>query len=263
MNNYRENLEKELRIIKKLLEKNEKNLKGLEDTTIKSIHVNKIKNGFQYFFKDGAKYKYIKKSEMEPVKNIIQKKYELSLNKKLIELSSSLEKFLAVYDFNLINEEYEKCAAGRKVLIEPIYMPNEEYIQQWLADNKGGKNMDFEAGIYETINGEFVRSKTEKILADMFYQKGIPYQYEPELRVGEKTIYPDFILLNKRTRKTIYWEHLGLISDEGYASKNYYKLALYEENGYLLGKDVLLSQEGPGMPLNLRLVETKIEKFLN
>ena len=80
----------------------------------------------------------------------------------------------------------------------------------------------------KTKRGEYVRSKSEKILADLFYENGIPYQYEPAFRlINGKLVYPDFVLLNVRERKTFYWEHYGLASDETYSTKNIDKLCLY------------------------------------
>lgn len=44
-----------------------------------------------------------------------------------------------------------------------------------------------------TDRGERVRSKTEKIMADYFYRKGIEYKYEQPIYLkGLGTVYPDF-----------------------------------------------------------------------
>lgn len=50
-----------------------------------------------------------------------------------------------------------------------------------------------------TNRGERVRSKSEKIIADCFFRKGIPYKYECPLYLkGLGIIYPDFTILSKK-----------------------------------------------------------------
>ena len=69
--------------------------------------------------------------------------------------------------------------------------------------------------------GERVRSKSEKIIADKLYRNGIPYKYEkPLVLKGLGKIHPDFEILNKRTRKEYFLEHLGKMDDIGYVKKN-------------------------------------------
>ena len=63
-----------------------------------------------------------------------------------------------------------------------------------------------------TAKGERVRSKSEKILADYFYSRKIPYHYEKPLHLrGYGIVYPDFTLLSRKTRREVYWEHEGLV----------------------------------------------------
>lgn len=97
----------------------------------------------------------------------------------------------------------------------------------------------------------------------MFYQYGIPYQYEPrfELKNG-KVCYPDFVLLNVRERKTYYWEHFGLASKQDYSDKNLEKLAHYERAGLYLGVNFIMSVETEGVPLDIKLIEEKIRHYL-
>ncbi|MBR5953238.1 MAG: hypothetical protein IKZ85_08190 [Pseudobutyrivibrio sp.] len=82
------------------------------------------------------------------------------------------------------------------------------------------------------------------------------------LELGYNTIYPDFVALNIRTRKTIYWEHLGIVADIEYATKNFKKIQGYEKNGYLLGRDLIITMESAEAPIDVKLVEKKIKEFL-
>lgn len=63
-------------------------------------------------------------------------------------------------------------------------------------------------------------------------------------------------------RKTLCWEHLGIISDIDYATKNLRKIQDYETQGFLLGRDLILSMEASDKILDVKLVEQKIKEFL-
>ncbi|MCR5101181.1 MAG: hypothetical protein K6B41_07480, partial [Butyrivibrio sp.] len=107
------------------------------------------------------------------------------------------------------------------------------------------------------------RSKSEKIIADLFEKYKIPYRYEPMLELSDgHCVFPDFVVLNVRLRKTIYWEHFGLITDGEYAKKTLQKLSFYEENGIVVGKDLLISIESDQIPLNVKLLEQKIHQYI-
>ncbi|MBE5862856.1 MAG: hypothetical protein E7295_08400 [Lachnospiraceae bacterium] len=133
-----------------------------------------------------------------------------------------------------LDEIYEKLCIGRKKYVTPIMLSDEEFTNTWLAEIQGEKNPFPESG-----------------------------KYEPEvLLTGHKAVYPDFACLNVRKRKTIYWEHLGLLNADDYALKNYMKLESYEKNGIFLGDSLIISMETPEMPLDIALIRKKIEKFL-
>lgn len=72
--------------------------------------------------------------------------------------------------------------------------------------------MKYDIEEIEKIYDNYCKAKQE-IIADLFSQYRVPYQYEPELILdnGHKAC-PDFVVLNVRSRKTFYWEHFGMIS---------------------------------------------------
>lgn len=108
-----------------------------------------------------------------------------------------------------------------------------------------------------------MRSKSEKILADKLYAMNIPYVYEIPLYLrGYGDVRPDFMVLNKRTRKEYYWEHLGMMDDREYCEKTIRKIECYEKNGIFPGKNLLLTYETEMHPLNGRVVEEIIREYL-
>lgn len=111
--------------------------------------------------------------------------------------------------------------------------------------------------------GERVRSKSEKILADYFYRRGIPYKYEKPLYLKHfGTVYPDFTFLSKRTRKEIYWEHDGRMDDPVYAQSAVRKIQAYEENDIYPGEQLILTFETEKQVLNTREIERLVRRYL-
>ena len=237
MDNYRELLEKQMEEIDRLLNLSERNLKRLEQVEVKPVEIIKRNDKcYCYTVQSNRERKLIDKKDFIETKRIVQKKYEESINKKLRRMKKELCHFLDNYNERELLEVYDKYSEGRQVLVKPIIVPDNNYVKSWYEEHPRQQNNSFGEGQYSTERGEKVRSKSEKIIADMLYKKGIPYVYETALDLGYKTVYPDFMILDLKNRKTIIWEHLGIVSDMEYATKNFIKIEEYEENGFVLGK---------------------------
>ena len=136
-------------------------------------------------------------------------------------------------------------------------------IQEWYEKNPGRENPYPILQKIFSERGEPVRSKSEKILADLFYRNQIPYVYEPKVWMQDgRIVYPDFLLLNVRTRKAYVYEHFGMMDSPEYSQKASEKINYYMENGYHYGDRFLFSMETIKTPLNTKTVEKIIVKFL-
>jgi hypothetical protein len=92
--------------------------------------------------------------------------------------------------------------------------------------------------IHRTEHGELVRSKSELVIADKLYSRGISYFYEqPLVLEGGRLRYPDFTITNHAKGVTYYWEHLGLIGDSSYRARWERKRKEYVAAGILPWKD--------------------------
>lgn len=262
MIDYRFALEEQLSEIKDLIKESESRLKTLERVKLLPVEVLKRNNKYLYYIKEDNKRRYIKGKKLKEVQKIIQKNYELKLNKHLLKMECKLENFLKEYRINDIQGLYENTVEGRRLMLTPLIEPDDAFIERWMNDHPGEQNQYYGVGNYKTQRGEYVRSKSEKIIADMLYANKIPYQYEALLELNGKNIYPDFTILDLKDRTTKYWEHFGIVSDIDYATKNFLRLAEYEACGLELGKDILISQEAENMPLDIAIVERKINKLV-
>ena len=182
--------------------------------------------------------------------------------KQLLRLATcelhKINKLLCVYDKPTAHECFANLHPGRQALINPILMSDDEYAAHWLASRSSLRNsFPIESEIY-TENNEFVRSKSEKIIADKLFLLGIPYKYEEPVVLGNKTLFPDFTILNKSTRQVYYWEHFGLFDNPDYMKNAMQKIDLYNRNHIVLGKNLLLTFETQSHPLSVKQIENII-----
>ncbi len=86
--------------------------------------------------------------------------------------------------------------------------------------------------IHRTSNGTLVRSKSEVIVADALSAAGIPFDYEKQFRGHDHTVrLPDFTIEDAATGETYIWEHLGMLTDPGYADAWKRKKQWYADSG--------------------------------
>ncbi len=82
--------------------------------------------------------------------------------------------------------------------------------------------------IHRTRRGDAVRSKSEVIIADLLYSKGISYEYEQQLLgLDGSHRLPDFTIDDDDTGCQYIWEHLGMLHNADYQSRWERKLAWY------------------------------------
>ncbi len=75
-------------------------------------------------------------------------------------------------------------------------------------------------------------------------------------------LHPDFFVLNKRTRKAYFWEHLGMMDSPSYCIDNVRKLQDYANAGYLQGKNFIVTFETSKTPLETKYIDALIKEYL-
>lgn len=262
-------LNQEITELEKIIQQLKKNLCTYPEGT---LQINRSNRSIQYYHRNCSQLslketplrrQYIRKEQQELVRNLAQKDYDQRLLKVLENRVKAARKMRDVYMQTDLTEIYEKCHSERRKLIIPRFISDEEYAEKWQDVKYKGK--EFAEGVVEiyTVKGERVRSKSEKILADLFERKNIPYRYEYPLKLSDnKIIYPDFTILNKRTRKVFYWEHLGMMDDAEYAEKAIKRIQNMEESGVLLGKNLLITAETKQNPISIKSVNSLIQEYL-
>lgn len=226
------------------------------------------KKGNQYRYYLGNRY--INKSQVDLVREAANREYRKKLlqpvRTKIVKLEYLLQGLLCAWDEP--EKVYDKLHPARKQLVDPIILPAEEYIKRWLEEPYDVWEIKDEevSGVFYSQKGERVRSKSELIIADTLSRYGVPYKYEYPLKLksGSKVITkrPDFVALNITTLEMVIIEHLGMLDQERYYRNNIEKIDIYENNGYLIGKNLILLHETSYNALNTELVAKYIEQFL-
>ena len=224
------------------------------------------KNGKTYYYKQYEKNnkwdrKYIKKDEMLQAQLLAQKHYYVHAKGIVENQLNVLQQFIKNYSDDELERFYAKLSGERKCLVEPLCMSVEDKVKKWKEEVYEQTTMYSQYLRFETEQGELVRSKSEVIIANILYQnkKYLLYKYERPLEIMSegkmKTIYPDFTIINTVTGKIVYWEHAGRMDDPYYVNDFVKKMNDYMTNGFLPGRDVLLSFEPQENPLDIGVVK--------
>ena len=205
---------------------------------------------------------YIPKKNHKLAEQLAQKCYDRKIIDSARKLASALRVASEAIQQNNLERMYLEESEIRRKLITPLIPTDEQFIAQWYEEHPSGKNDYPMATNYVTLRGETVRSKSEKMIADTYYTEGIPYVYEPALRLSNgKTVYPDFAVLSIRERKTWYHEHFGMMDDEEYRIRTIVKMREYNAHGFWPGDSIVFTFEGELIPFDQNELARIIKEF--
>ena len=255
LENISKEIEKHIRRIRKRLEKAPEG----------SLRVSKTHGTYQFYNKTELYQpgKYIHHKDRPLAVRLAQKDYDKKLLEALTSQQKAIEKFIKDYDRDAAVQVYEKLSAPRKELVTPEFLSDEEFIRQFLSEpytRLGFKDTDPE---FYTDNGERVRSKSEILIANALLRNKVPYLCEfPVYDNGVIFAAPDFKCLNVRLRKIFYWEHLGKLGDQDYVNRNANKFEKYTLSKDFDESSLILTFETENHPLNTKVIEEKISRYL-
>ncbi len=258
---FQEHLQQEIQKLSELEKKLQLQLKNAPEETLCINKAGKGKYTQYYIYHDGKRI-YLPVKEQDFALTLAQKEYDEKTLAVIAARLKSAKQLLKKYELS-IGDLYLKLSDERKKLVTPIAPTDEVFVKEWYEKYPGSANPYPNHSAIYTERGEMVRSKSEKILADLFLGRNIPYIYEPRMECGKgKTIYPDFLILNVKQRKTYIYEHFGMMDYPEYAKNVFEKLTLYSEHGYWYGDTLLFSFETSNKPLNTKNVEKMLYHFM-
>ncbi len=232
------------------------------------IHIVKSHGRIQYYLRKNPGDKsgrYMQKGDLVSISRYLQKSYNEKILKLLKQEAINLEKFLKCSDkySNEIPKVYSNNFTEVKSLISPIDVDDGDYANWWLKESYDRKEIGDNVPCYETIRKERVRSKSELNIANALARFGVPYKYEHPLTLKNgMIIYPDFTVLNVKSRKEFYWEHRGMMDDREYARHSVARIKDYARDGIYTGKNLIITEETSTSPLGTNEIEAVIKAFL-
>ncbi|MEE3352127.1 MAG: hypothetical protein VZR13_06945 [Saccharofermentanaceae bacterium] len=211
---------------------------------------------------DRVIHRYLPRDQAELKQSLAQKEYLMQLLKLAERELHDIDSLLSRNSLMRMESLYSEIHPDKKKFVKPLVTNDEEFADYWLRKPVESNPSFPEELKYPTKRGELTRSKSEAMLADMYYELGIPYKYDCGIALKDGAVkYVDFILLDKKKRKEIYHEHLGLLDDSGYRRDNMQKLDLYRRSGIYVGKNLILTHEGAGSPLNIRDIRASVKEM--
>lgn len=206
---------------------------------------------------------YLAAADCELASKLAQRSYCERVLREALHERKQLERLLNGYKENGIAKIWSGMHPKRRELVIPFEITDDEYAEQWQNEPYEGKKLDEGERSFLTERGEHVRSKSEKIIADMLSLRDVPYHYEQPLKlVGWGIVYPDFRILNRRTREEFILEHFGMMDNPEYVKNYVRKIKMYEHNGIFVGSNLLCTYETAAEPLEPEMVDALIRRFL-
>lgn len=263
MNPFLTNVDQRIAELKQIIAEKEGALSEAQEGV---INVARSGERIQYYYKRNpvdSQRSYLKTAQLPLVKALCQKDYDQKVLQAAQKELKLLEKFAASYPKHQYEDIYESLNEDRRKYVNPIILPDDQFIKIWQEKEYQKKGFRDAAPEYYTNNGERVRSKTEILIANALDKHNIPYRYKCPLYLnGYGTIHPDFTVLNVRLRKEFFWEHMGMMDDPEYSKEALQRITMYEKNNMFPGKQLILTHETSKSPINSKLIEKMIIQYL-
>ena len=220
---------------------------------------------FYIYDKKKKSKSYLNAGDEKTLRTYCQERYCRKLEQQLPGQITRLEKIEKTLG-NVRDEQalFEELPEPVRRYAVPRLNRKQELIEGFYTEGRFADHNPYPKGEqYETDNGDFVRSKSELIIANMLHGMGIHYDYERVvyLKNGSRK-YPDFTILNLKTGKKIIWEHFGRLDDEKYLNENLKKIEEYHRYGYIQGRNLIMTFESKERPLSTLHIRALIEQFL-
>ena len=195
------------------------------------------------------------------VKTVFQKygdrlSQELHINKFELERNiykHDMSKF-SDDEFNAYRNYYYPCTDEE--------INEEEFNKAWEHHYRNNPHHP-EYATLKSPSGHLVRSKSELLIDMALFQHQLPFRYECQLLLSGIAFYPDFTIRHPKSGKTFYWEHFGMMNNLNYSKKTFEKLQIYNNHNILPDFNLITTYETTNHPLNLDVIENKIEFFFS
>lgn len=233
-------------------------LEEIEETPKCSLQVIKRGADYKYYFRRDETQNpiYITRKNASELVEAGQQEYNYRMKKLLSKEITRIDRFLENNNLHSVEDLYSKCDEGRKRLIRPFAISDDEYANAWQLKHTNTRTVTDDVYHFVTARGDVVRSKSEVIIADTLFSMGIPYCYEAEVPnlKGRKRLV-DFLILDVKNRKEIYYEHFGMADDPEYMNSNVEKINQYASAGITFSDNFIATFETIEHPVDRQTIK--------
>lgn len=217
-------------------------------------------NRTKWYRSDGHTKTYIPKD---------QKPYasQLAIRRYLLEKQKEYQTNLDALAYYFRHDSYNSGKAEQLLTYDSAYhsllaehfQPVSQELQTW-ESSPYNKNKNYPEQLkHKTCKNEFMRSKSEAMIAMSLYVQKIPYRYECELKLGSITLFPDFTIRHPETGEIFYWEHFGMMDKSEYVKNASDKISLYMKYGIYPNDKLLVSYETQKQPLSTEQIQRLLQ----
>lgn len=194
----------------------------------------------------GRKEQYINLGEVAFYQNALLTKRFLKKERKIAA------EFLKEYD-SRINPLYIQLQRELEELQSNyINVPS-------ISENKNYRPEELK---YFTQRGERVRSRGEKMIADVLHSLSIDYAYERAITWSGEPIYPHFTIEKSARGQTLYWEYWGNLSGTGVLERYLARRKQLESLQICEGRNLIMTLDGDGNPDEAEIRNTAKKRLL-
>lgn len=206
---------------------------------------------------------YLPMNRLETAKALAQKEYNQQVLNAAVKEKDLLGRYLSNSPAVPPEDIYAKLLEARRELVTPAMDTDERFLMRWKSQPYPNMATRREHPVIFNDQGTEVDSKAELAISNQFDKRNIAFL--PQFPVYLKArgwVYADFKVLNLRTRREYYWEHLGMLDSAAYRKHSLPKLNAYILNGYVPGDNLILSWESEESRLDMRVIDSLIDAFL-
>ena len=213
---------------------------------------------------EGKQYKVLlDDSETSFINKLKKRRYTTEALKILKQRIENCKAFLEndiLYNPKFIEKQLPKQYNGLKGI--NIFLQGDINVDDWINEPYKINSFPINTPHY-TANNLCTRSKSEAMIATRADDRKLLYRYDAEVRLDNKSVYPDFTFLDIKRRRILYLEHLGKVDDERYMLRNLRKLEEYAECGIVLGDNLFITYETQSKPLSISDIDNKLDEMFD
>lgn len=216
----------------------------------------------KWFQSDGHNKVYIPKRNRALAEKLAVKKYLSFLLEDLTHEKIAIGFYLRHHsNYEPKAEKLLTESSEIQNLLSPYFSPLSKELDDWMKSPYEHNLKHLEHLNHKISATEYVRSKSEAMIAKVLKQNKIPYRYECKLILDEIEMYPDFTIRHPRTGEYFYWEHFGLLDKPDYVKRMHSKMKHYTDNNIMPGINLITTYETRDNPLSFELVEVLIKYY--